>query len=537
MEFTKKIKLYVVDFEKDIVRRLDELFNNYPEYNIKFVGSSYNYSSCLNDYAHWVEADVFLISAYLSDMMGTELIHPIRLKNPNAKIIVTVKSNTLNHGEEATRKGADKILTKPIAFTELVDVIKELTESSYEDNDSYEEGIIFTPPTQNVYTPSSPDIVSSLLNKHLPDEDEEDEDNAPLTQSSSPFQTFTSEPSQSTFSQPTSSNISPKPIEPTQQTTFKPSFRQPDELQQTPKPKFKPQANDAFLNNKPNHVVTFSSSMSSGKTTLIVNTAIAIHRFSQYKPRICIVDFNLLFPSVQLKFNQTDLIKCKKNIYELIEDIEDLSEDLVNQALVEHEPTGIKILNTPRNILRATEINNFIIEKLFTQLRSMFDLILVDTSSNIELPSNTYPLVISDKNFLVVEPEVTSVVHTQRLCSLIRTLESGSGRQILNKTHIVLNRQKSKPLIELEDIKTTINHTDIRFVIPEDTKILEHGNNALSVIDYPSLSTKYIKELSRAIYPFDTSFSIGQSKSSSSGKTGTSSKNLLSNLFNRKKPN
>ncbi|GAB6426213.1 hypothetical protein bcgnr5378_29820 [Bacillus cereus] len=561
MEFVQKIKLYVVDFEKTTIRRTDELFNNYPEYNIKFIGSSHNYSSCLNDYSRWMEADVILISAFLSDMMGTELIQPIRLKNPNAKIIITLKSNTLNQGEEAVKKGADKILTKPIAFGELVSNIYEVmgidpNDNNFSDNSSEEdeeqEDNLF--PKQEFYTPQAPDMVSNYLNKHMPDDEDEDEDDEFVANennaansfpqsvdqsshnsqqsNSQPFQTFVSSNQQqhSSMAPPT---FTPPSLDSINEDDQKFSIpREKEQLFETPKHKFQIQNDDDFQGNKPNHLVVFSSAMSSGKTTLLTNVAIAVHRFSQYKPKICIVDFNLLFPSVQLKYNQTDFTLAKKNIYELIEDIEDLSDDLVNQALIEHEPTGIKILNTPRNVLRATEINNFIIEKLFTHLRSMFDLILVDTSSNIELPSNTYPIVISDKNFIITEPEVTSVVHTQRLCSLIRTLESSTGRNILNKTHLVLNKQKSKPLIEIEDIKSTIAHGDIRFIIPEDAKILEHGNNALSVIDYPSVSTKYIKELARAVYPFDMSFTIGKEKKVSTEKKH-SNKGFLDNLIGK----
>lgn len=517
MTVNKKIKLYVVDFERNIVRRIDELFTRFPQYNIKFIGSSHNYSSCINDAGHWEEADVFLISAYLSDMMGFELIKPIRSKNPNAKIIISVKSNTLNHAEEAMRKGANKVLTKPITAGELIETIHDLMgilnddsgeentenlDESDSNNNSYPQSFNKTDSNdvndeddEESYLHDSymdenqvhhDDYFTKLIEENIPDEEE----------------IVTPTPKPKTLS---------KPVPPPPQVR-----RNIDDIYNPVSAPLYKKEEDDFLGKKPNNVVVFSSTSSSGKTSLIVNIAIAINKFSQYKPKIVLVDFNLLFPSIFLKFHHNDMILCKKNIYELIEDIDDLSDELIEEALITHEPTGIKILNTPRDVVRAQEINKDIIEKIITHLRTMFDLILIDTSSNFELPSNSFPLVISDKNIVVLEPDVTSVLHTGRLIELIQNIEKNMGTNIIPKTQFVLNKQKNKPLIELEDIKETLSGSEIRFIIPEDFKIIDYGNNGLSIIDYPSTATKHIKELARSIYPFETEFSIANKNTSPS---------------------
>lgn len=532
MQVNKKIKLYVVDFERNIVRRIDELFTRFPQYNIKFIGSSFNYSSCLNDSSNWEDADVFLISAYLSDMMGFELIKPIRSKNPNAKIVITVKSNTLNHAEEAMRKGANKVLTKPITAGELIGTITELMGIDAENQ-------------SNVKDVQNEDSFSNGGNSQISNgqntKQEEDEDEQSYLYDN--FDDHYKETEQNNhkddyFNQLIEENVTSDEDEEDQEEEIIRSARNNPTNKRNMNDVYNPVSTplykkdeDEYLGKKPNHVVVAGSVSSAGKTSLIVNAAIAINKFSQYKPKIVIVDFNLLFPSVFLKFHHNDMILCKKNIYELIEDIDDLSDELVEEALITHEPTGIKILNTPRDVVRAQEMNKDIIEKIITHLRNMFDLVLIDTSSNFELPSNSFPLVISDKNIIVLEPDVTSVLHTGRLIELIQNIEKNMGTNVLPKTQFVLNKQKSKALIELEDIKETLYGSEIRFIIPEDPKIIDYGNNGLSIIDYPSASTKYIKELARSIYPFETEFAIGDVKKSPTNK----SKGFSFNFFGKKK--
>src|SRR5690606_38042176 len=97
----------------------------------------------------------------------------------------------------------------------------------------------------------------------------------------------------------------------------------------------------------PKKVITFSAPKSVGKTSALVNTAVSIVRNSEFEPKIVILDLNLIYPSVVFKFHQDDLIEAKKNIYDLLAEINDLDESLLESALVTHEPTKIKIVNTP----------------------------------------------------------------------------------------------------------------------------------------------------------------------------------------------
>ena len=110
---SKFVKLYIVDVEKSTYDRLESLFYSKPELGVKVHGYAHNFVSCINDMPRAKDAEVFLISAFLPDQMGIDLIPKIKDKNPNAKVIVMLQNNTRNLAEPSKEKGADEILQKP----------------------------------------------------------------------------------------------------------------------------------------------------------------------------------------------------------------------------------------------------------------------------------------------------------------------------------------------------------------------------------------------------------------------------------------
>ena len=123
----KKIKVYIVDIEENTIDRLEELFYNNTQLGVKIIGYAYNYNTCINDFARARDADVFLVSAYLPDTMGTELISQIKKVNPKTKVIVMLQKNTRNLAEISKEKGADDFIQKPFRARQLIEKIHEVT--------------------------------------------------------------------------------------------------------------------------------------------------------------------------------------------------------------------------------------------------------------------------------------------------------------------------------------------------------------------------------------------------------------------------
>jgi len=495
-----KIKLYIVDIEEITINRLEELFYSNPQLGIQVVGYAHNYISCINDIERVKSADCLLVSAYLPDQMGIDLISQIRKVNPQAKIIIMITKQTRNLAEVSKSKGADDVIQKPFKAKALIDKVEELVEREFGDEEEQ-------------HNPFG-DVPS--INGGQP----------PFTPSYEP----TNEPDNGGLSFPSESNAPVYKPDNQQEQTSQKRRSMFDEYADNPMSSSaylkKPNSGDA---EKPNVVAVFASTTSAGKTTLLTNVATAIQKNSEYNPKICILDFNLLFPSVLYKFHQDDLIMCRKNIYDVVEDINSLDETLVRQALVSHEPTGIQILETPSDVIRDfSRVNADSIEHLISYLRGMFDLILIDTSSNIRDDATIFPLTVADKGIVVLEPDLASLLHTRKFITMMKIFENNLPDPITPKLNFVLNKENNKTGIHVETIKKTLFNTDIKIQIPEDPNITHLGNNGQFVINSNSMSSKQITELAKLVYPFEKEFYLSN-KNKKKNQSG-----LLNNLFKKK---
>lgn len=552
---SNKIKLYIVDIEEKTVSRLEELLYGNPQLGIKLVGHSHNYTSCVNDLSRAKEADVYLISAFLPDQMGIYLIEKIKKVNPDGKIIIMVSSSTRNQAEVAKEKGADEIILKPFKAKTLIDTIYTLSQSKAKEDEedlfgeedtytSYEQPT-YREPEQEDTTRRSPalgDNDAFLQNEYRELLDPSDEDN-----NGDFMGQYDLQPSSVHEEGRKKFNISQQPNYDDFEDDYQqeePTFKKQEKTESAKRALFDVysenpiaqniyQDEEEFNGTKPNALVVFSSTSSAGKTTLLVNTAAAVHKFSEYKPKICIVDFNLAFPSVLYKFHQDELIMPSRNLFDIVEDKEILDEELIKQALVTHEPTGIKILETPPDAIRDISIiNRDVIVPLFEKLRNMFDLVLVDTSSNIRADASSFPLTVSDKNIILMEPDLGSLLHTRKYITMLTTVENAIGEKITNKNVYILNKDNAKTGIHVDTVKKTIHNNTVRLAIPEDVNITHLANNGQFVVHSSVPIAREVKELARIVYPLEKELSLGKTNKPK-GKEKKKEGKFINSLFKR----
>lgn len=465
----EKIKLYIVDIEEQTVDRLEEVFYTHPHLGVKVIGYAHNYISCINDIDRVKSADIVLISAYLPDQMGVDLIPKIKKINPNVVVTMMVTKQTLNLEEASKANGADGVIQKPFQVGVLMEEIE-----SHIDPERLKEA-------RNVT-----DFTGEKKKKS--------------------FEIRNDQPSE----------------EGTKETTKKTLFET-----YTDPTLISPYEDEEGSGENPKVVCVFYGTSSTGKTTMLVNAAATIYEKSEFKPKICIIDFNLVFPSVLNKFHGDELIRCRKSIYDLVEDINSLDENLINQALITHEPTGIKIINTPADVIRNFDrISPEHVEQLLIQLKEMFDLILIDVPSKITEDTTTFSIVESDKVVVLAEPDITNLLNTRKFIKMMQLYETHTNDRILNKFNYVLNKSNNKTGISTEDVKKAFYNNKIKVEIPEDVNITFLSNNGRFVKDENVTSRKSIEELARIIYPMSENFSLS---------TGEKKKNsLFGSLFKKK---
>lgn len=484
------IKMYIVDIEENTISRLKSLFYKNPDLGIEVIGFASNYNQCINDFSRAREANLFLVSAYLPDTMGIELISQIKKLNPDALILVTLTENTEKLADQALDKGANDFILKPFKARNLLDKIDILING--EDTPDYE------------------------IEDHLNEEAKLDE---PLSRDE-----------RIDYQQMQVEERLKSHLDPNKKTHH---ARGMQDVFSNANPYYSEEKNEEEHVDKPNQVIVFSSTGSYGKSTLLVNSAISIKRLSSFDPKICIVDFNLIYPSILYKFHHDDLIPCKKNIFDLFDDINDLKPSLLESAMYTHEPSGIKILHTPSEMIRDfSNITPDSINQLISHLRSMFDLVIIDTSSNIKDDFASFPITIADKTFIVLEPDLTSILHTHKLLNLLKLFENNLDEKILPKINLVLNKESPRNKVDLELFKKSLMNFDIQVTIPEDPNMTILSNDGKFVVDSNTSSSKHIRTLANFVYPLDPDY-----QSRTLGETSSTQKMLDSfkNLFGSKK--
>lgn len=446
-------KLYIVDSERSNIDRLEEFFMKRTDLHIDVIGYAYTRAQFMNDINQAKHADIFLISAYLPDFLGVDMLEEIKKDSSmkHIKSIVTIDKNTRNLSNVAYDKGADHTLQVPYGVGQLLELIDELAPL-----DSIGEAV-----------PEPPKKERPTFNS-FDDSFEHHEEN----------------------------------------TEDKPKRRPMFEMVQK-NPILEAINNDdapVHHEENPKKTIVFTSTGGSGKTTLLVNTAYAIWKHAKNKPSICIVDLDLLFPSVLYKFLQEDLVQCQRDIYDISEDLNYLDEELLKQALIEHEPTGIQILNTPidpESIHKSGFVKAEHIEQILIHLQRMFDVVLVDTSTNITDDTTLFPLQVCDQAVIVFEPDLASLLSTRKFLYVLKELEKTSKTDFISKLIFVLNKESKKNTVHNDTIIPLLYDNDVNLRIPEDNEITHFSNNGKFIIDNPSPAALPLFELAKRLYPIE----------------------------------
>ena len=462
---SRMIKLYIVDSERTNIDRLEDYFIKRSDLNVHVIGYAYTRAQFMNDLNQAKNADIFLISAYLPDILGVDMLQDMK-NDPNLKnikTIVTIDKNTRNLASLAVEKGADFTLQIPYGVGQLLDMFHELLSEGNE-----------------------------------PSESETDKRTERKTYSSFE-ETFEFGKQEEVDSAPKRRPL----IEMVQKNPILEAINEEKELE--------------TVEDNPKVTAVFTSTGGSGKTTMLVNVAYTIWKHAKNKPSICIVDLDLLFPSVLYKFLQEDLVPCQKDIYDISEDLNYLDEEMLKNALVEHQPTGIYILNTPidpESIHKSGLVKAEHIEKILVHLQNMFDVILIDTSTNITDDTTLFPLQVADVAVMVFEPDLASLLSTRKFLYVLKELEKTTKSNFIEKSVFILNKESETNTVHNDTIVPLLYDNEVHLRIPEDKQITYLSNNGKFIVDNPSPASVPIFELAKKIYPIDRSSQRSNQKKS-----------------------
>ena len=157
-------------------------------------------------------------------------------------------------------------------------------------------------------------------------------------------------------------------------------------------------------------VAVFSNKGGNGTTTIAVNLADALVRY--HGKKVVVVDLALASGDVTMFFN----VNPAYSILDLAKNAEKADSDFLHTLLLKHS-SGVYILADPPMIEDGESISAGQVREMLSTLRSMFDVIIIDTSHQFDERTLT-ALEVSDIVLLVTLLNLPSLKSTQKCLEL-----------------------------------------------------------------------------------------------------------------------
>ncbi|TAK10944.1 MAG: CobQ/CobB/MinD/ParA nucleotide binding domain-containing protein [Anaerolineae bacterium] len=235
-----------------------------------------------------------------------------------------------------------------------------------------------------------------------------------------------------------------------------------------------------------------------GATTVTANLAVAIH--SEDKPVVA-VDGRLQFGDLSFFFNE----QGRNNVTDLAPRANELDVDVVEEVLLKHKDTGIRILAAPPRPEQAEAVNGTQFGQVLSFLKTMYPYILVDTGSQLD-EVTLAAIDNSDIIILLTTQDIPSIKNIRLFLDLANAL----GIQ-KNQLMMAMNRYDKRRSITPERV-ADISKQELSAVIPLEERLvvpaMDRGvpfllggrNNpvAKGITDLADALLKRIKELEEA---------------------------------------
>lgn len=204
-------------------------------------------------------------------------------------------------------------------------------------------------------------------------------------------------------------------------------------------------------------ITIYSPKGGTGCTTIAVNLAIALNNEDT---RTALVDANLQFGDVAIFVNE----QGKNAIIELAPRVDELEPAVVEEVLINHAASGLRILSAPQRPEMAEKISADQFTKVVQYLQRMYAYVVVDTShilSDVVLSM----FDISDVIVLVTTQEIPAIKNARLFLDLLQTMGIGKERVLFT-----MNRYDKRIAITPERVSENLKH-EISVTIPLDEKI------------------------------------------------------------------
>jgi pilus assembly protein CpaE len=229
-----------------------------------------------------------------------------------------------------------------------------------------------------------------------------------------------------------------------------------------------------------------------GTTTVSVNLAVALAGSGE-KASVTLFDMNTLFGEIPLFLD----LSPKFHWGEITKDIDRLDDMFLMNILSKHS-SGVYLLPSPSYLNGNNSPSKQVIDRLLSQMRTLFDYIVVDAGQSLE-DSNLRMLQQSDDVLLVSLLNMPCLSNTNRLIKSLTELGYVSKDQL----KVIVNRNLKKNEISLKDAASGIEK-EIFCLIPNDyqtTMTAINQGKPIQVVAPNSAISRSFEELAGSFLP------------------------------------
>ena len=203
-------------------------------------------------------------------------------------------------------------------------------------------------------------------------------------------------------------------------------------------------------------VLVYSPKGGTGCTTIAVNLAIALNNEDT---RSVLIDGNLQFGDIAIFVNE----QGKNTIVDIAPRVDDLDGEIVDDILIKHEASGIRILAAPQRPEMAEKVSPDQFVKVLQFMQNMYSYVVIDTSS-ILTEVILSAIDMSDVVVLITTQEIPAIKNSRLILDLLTTMGIGKERIVF-----AMNRYDRRFAITPERVGENLKH-EIAVAIPLDEK-------------------------------------------------------------------
>jgi pilus assembly protein CpaE len=212
------------------------------------------------------------------------------------------------------------------------------------------------------------------------------------------------------------------------------------------------------LTTKGKIVTVYSPKGGTGCTTIAVNLGVALNNEAT---RVVIVDANLQFGDVAVFVNE----QGKNTILDIAPRVDELEPEIVEDTLIKHEASGVRILAAPQRPEMAEKVSADQFVKVVQYLQNLYAYVVVDTAS-ILTDAVLGTIDISDAIILVTTQEIPAIKNARLFLDLLQTMGVDRERIIFT-----MNRYDKRIAITPERISENLKQ-EVAAIIPLDEKVV-----------------------------------------------------------------